>query len=91
MKNFKSILQQQAIKEIVNAELKLHQAAAAYASNRKNAYVEAMMCGAVPYMNEKILNEKLIAHYEGYQEGYRAATGDTKFSTDPAKLKEKNR
>ncbi len=41
-------------------------------------------------MSEADLNGLWIAHYEGYREGYWVATGDAKFSTDPAKLKEKN-
>ncbi len=71
------------------AEL-LHTDAARYANNRKNAYSEAMKRGDVPHMSEEALNGKWIAHYEGYREGYWVATGDTKFSTDPVKLKEKN-
>ena len=68
----------------------LHTDAARYANNRKNAYIEAMNRGDVPHMSEEALNGKWLAHYEGYREGYWVATGDTKFSTDPAKLKEKN-
>ncbi len=68
----------------------LHLAAAAYAGNRKNAYVAAMHRGDVDQMSEELLNGKWLAHYEGYREGYWVATGDTKFSTDPVKLKEKN-
>ena len=71
-------------------EDELHLAAGAYANNRKNAYIEAMKRGAVDHMSEETLNGKWLAHYEGYREGYWVATGDTKFSTDPAKLKEKN-
>lgn len=71
------------------AEL-LHTDAARYASNRKISYVEAMNRGDVPHMSEEALNGKWLAHYEGYREGYWVATGDTKFSTDPVKLKEKN-
>ena len=71
------------------AEL-LHTDAAKYATNRKEAYVEAMNRGAVDHMAEDVLNGKWLAHYEGYREGYWVATGDSKYSTDPAKLKEKN-
>ncbi len=71
------------------AEL-LHKDAATYATNRKEAYVEAMNRGAVDHMSEDALNGRWLAHYEGYREGYWVATGDSKFSTDPAKLKEKN-
>jgi len=68
----------------------LHIDAAKYATNRKNAYVEKMKRKEVDYMSEGDLNGVWLAHYEGYREGYWVATGDTKFSTDPAKLKEKN-
>ena len=60
----------------------LHTKAAAYASNRKNAYVEGMKSGEVDHMSEEALNGKWLAYYEGFREGYWAATG-------PAKLKEK--
>jgi len=76
-------------KQMTPAEL-LHKDAATYATNRKEAYVEAMNRGAVDHMSEEELNNKWLAHYEGYREGYWVATGDNKFSTDPAKLKEKN-
>ena len=68
----------------------LHEKASAYASNRKDAYLEAMKLKEVDHMSEKALNDRWLAHYEGYREGYWVATGDTKYSTDPAKLKEKN-
>jgi hypothetical protein len=71
------------------AEL-LHTDAARYATNRKTAYIEAMNLGEADHMSEKELNGRWLAHYEGYREGYWVATGDAKFSTDPAKLKEKN-
>jgi len=71
------------------AEL-LHTDAARYATNRKTVYIEAMKQGDVDHMSEEALNGKWLAHYEGYREGYWVATGDAKFSTDPAKLKEKN-
>ena len=68
----------------------LHEKASAYASNRKDAYLEAMKLKEVDHMSEKALNDRWLAHYEGYREGYWVATGDSKFSTDPAKLKEKS-
>ena len=68
----------------------LHEKASAYASNRKDAYLEAMKLKEVDHMSEKALNDRWLAHYEGYREGYWVATGDSKFSTDPAKLKDKN-
>jgi hypothetical protein len=68
----------------------LHLQAATYATNRKNAYVEGMKSGEVDHMNEEALNGKWLAHYEGYREGYWAATNDGRYTTDPAKLKEKN-
>jgi len=68
----------------------LHEKASDYASNRKDAYLEAMKLKEVDHMSEKALNDRWLAHYEGYREGYWVATGDTKYSTDPAKLKEKN-
>jgi hypothetical protein len=69
------------------AEL-LHTDAARYATNRKIAYVEAVNRGKADHMSEEELNSRWLAHYEGYREGYWVATGDTKYSTDPAKLKE---
>lgn len=68
------------------AEL-LHLDAAKYATNRKNAYIEAFHKGQADHMSEKELNDKWLAHYEGYREGYWIATGNAKYSTDPAKLK----
>ena len=70
------------------AEL-LHTDAARYATNRKIAYIEAVNQGTVDNMGEDALNGRWLAHYEGYREGYWAAVGDSKFSTDPVKLKEK--
>jgi hypothetical protein len=65
----------------------LHLAAAKYATNRKNAYIEAMNKGNAPDISEGALSGKWLAHYEGYREGYWVATGDTNFTTDPAKQK----
>jgi len=71
------------------AEL-LHKDAAKYATNRKLSYIGLMNKKEVGHMTEDALNGIWLAHYEGYREGYWVATGDVKFSTDPAKLKEKN-
>ena len=71
------------------AEL-LHIDAAKYATNRKESYVEAMKRKEVDHMSKEELNGRWLAHYEGFREGFWFATGDSKFSTDPAKLKEKN-
>ena len=43
--------------------------------------------GNAPDISEGTLNGKWLAHYEGYREGYWVATGDTNFTTDPAKQK----
>ena len=68
----------------------LHAKASDYASNRKDAYLEAMKLKEVDHMSEKALNDRWLAHYEGYKEGYWTATGNDRFTTDPDKLKEKN-
>ena len=68
----------------------LHLQAAAYATYRKKIYVEGMKSGEVDHMSEEALNGKWLAHYEGYREGYWVATGDGRYTTGPAKLKEKN-
>jgi len=68
----------------------LHGRASTYASNRRDAYLEKMKQGKVEKKTQDELNWIWVAHYEGYKEGYWVATGDAKFSTDPAKLKEKN-
>lgn len=73
---------------VASAE-QLHKDAAQYATNRKNAYLEKMKRKEVDSMSEAALNGIWLAHYEGYREGYWVATGDVKFSTDPAKPKEK--
>jgi hypothetical protein len=65
----------------------LHTDAARYANNRKEAYVEAMNRSDVENKTQDELNWIWLAHYEGYREGYWVATGDAKFSTDPAKLR----
>lgn len=69
---------------------KLHVEAAGFATRRKEAYIKAMKEGRADPMSEKDLNNRWFAHHEGYKEGYWVATGDTRFTTDPAKLKEKN-
>lgn len=66
----------------------LHIEAAGYANNRRDAYQNSMNKGLVEQVTPKQLNWVWIAHYEGYREGYWAATGDTRFSTDPGKLAE---
>jgi len=68
----------------------LHEKASTYASNRKNVYLEKMKQGDVENKTQDELNWIWLAHYEGYREGFWVATGNTKFSTNPAKLKEKN-
>jgi hypothetical protein len=68
----------------------LHEKASTYASNRKNVYLEKMKQGDVENKTQDELNWIWLAHYEGYREGFWVATGNTKFSTDPAKLKQKN-
>ena len=68
----------------------LHEKASAYASNRKDAYLEKMQKGEVKKHSKEILNWIWVAHYEGYKEGYWTATGNDRFTTDPDKLKENN-
>lgn len=68
----------------------LHMKAAAYANNRKNAYLEKMRKKEVEQQTDTQLNWIWAAHYEGYKQGYWKATGDDSFTTDPAELKEKN-
>ena len=67
----------------------LHGKAATYASNRRDAYLEKMKQGQVEKKTKDELNWLWLAHYEGYREGYWTATGNTRFSTDPTKTKEK--
>ena len=71
-------------------EDELHMKAAAYANNRKDAYLEKMRKKEVEHQTNTQLNWLWAAHYEGYKEGYWTATGNDRFTTDPAKLKEKN-
>lgn len=65
----------------------LHEKASAYASNSKDAYLEKMKLGKVEKKTKDELNWIWVAHYEGYKEGYWTATGDNRYTTDPAKLK----
>ena len=58
----------------------LHLQAAAYATYRKNVYVEGMKQGEVDYMSEEALNGKWLAYYEGYREGYWVATKDDRYT-----------
>ena len=67
----------------------LHEKASAYASNRKDAYLEKMKLGKVKKKTQDELNWIWVAHYEGYKEGHWTAIGDNRYTTDPAKLKEK--
>ena len=68
----------------------LHEKASAYASNRKDGYFAQMQLGKVKKNSQDELNWLWVAHYEGYKEGYWAATGNDRFTTDPAKLKREN-
>jgi hypothetical protein len=68
----------------------LHGKASAYASNRKDAYLEKMRKKEVEQQTNTQLNWLWVAHYEGYKEGYWTAKGDDRFTTDPDELKEKN-
>ena len=68
----------------------LHEKASDYASNRRDGYFAQMQLGKVKKKSQDELNWVWAAHYEGYKEGYWAATGNDRFTTDPAKLKEKN-
>ena len=64
----------------------LHEKASAYASNRKDAYLEKMRKKEVEQQTNTQLNWLWVAHYEGYKEGYWTAKGDDRFTTDPDKL-----
>ena len=64
----------------------LHEKASAYASNRKDAYLEKMRKKEVEQQTNTQLNWLWVAHYEGYREGYWTAKGDDRFTTDPDKL-----
>ena len=68
----------------------LHAKASDYASNRKNANLAQMQLGKVKKKSQDELNWVWVAHYEGYKEGYWVATGNDRFTTDPAKLKREN-
>ena len=64
----------------------MHEKASAYASNRKDAYLEKMRKKEVEQQTNTQLNWLWVAHYEGYKEGYWTAKGDDRFTTDPDKL-----
>ena len=68
----------------------LHAKASDYASNRRDAYLAQMQLGKVKKKNKDELNWIWVSHYEGYKEGHWTAIGDDHYTTDPAKLKEKN-
>ena len=68
----------------------LHAKASDYAINRHDTYIAKMKKGEVKKHSKDILNWLWVAHYEGYKEGYWTATGNDRYTTDPAKLKEKN-
>ena len=68
----------------------LHAKASDYASNRRDGYLAQMQLGKVKKKTLDELNWIWVAHYEGYKEGHWTATGDNRYTTDPAKLKEKN-
>lgn len=68
-------------------EEQLNLAAAGYATRRREGYNKAMARGDAATMTEAQLNGRWLAHYEGYREGYWAATGEDRYSTDPAKEK----
>lgn len=66
----------------------LHASAGEYASNRRDAYLAKVKLGEAERKTQYELNCIWVAHYEGYKEGYWTATGNDRFTTDPAKLKE---
>ena len=68
----------------------LHAKASDYASNRRDGYLAQMQLGNVKKKTQDELNWIWVAHYEGYKEGYWTATSDDRYTTDLAKLKEKN-
>jgi len=45
-----------------------HLQAAAYANERKDAYLDLMKKGAVEKLNRKMINWLWVAHYEGYRD-----------------------
>lgn len=87
-KSYKNSVQQAAnIVRELSATEQLHLAAASYATNRKNAYAEAVKEGTAKKRTPEQIQGIWLAHYEGYREGYWVATGN-EYTTDPAKLKE---
>ena len=69
----------------------LHAKASDYASNRRDSYLAQMQLGKVKKKTQDELNWIWVAHYEGYKEGHWTATSDDRYTTDPIKLKEKNK
>jgi hypothetical protein len=89
-KSYKHSIQQAVnITRELSAEEQLHLAASSYATNRKDAYAEYAKKGNAIKRTPVQIQGIWLAHYEGYREGYWAATGN-EFTTDPAKLKEKD-
>ena len=68
----------------------LHAKAGEYASNRRDAYIAQMQKGEVKKNSKDILNWIWVAHYEGYKQGYWKASGNDRYTTDPAEFKDKN-
>lgn len=89
-KSYKHSIQQAVniMRELSETE-KLHLAAASYATNRQNAYAEAVKKDNDKKRTPEQIQGIWLAHYEGYREGYWVATGN-EYTTDPAKLKEKD-
>jgi hypothetical protein len=89
-KSYKHSIQQAVnITRELSAEEQLHLAASSYATNRKDAYAEYAKKGNAIKRTPEQIQGIWLAHYEGYREGYWVATGN-EFTTDPAKLKEKD-
>ncbi len=88
-KSYKHSVQQAAniLRELSDTE-QLHLAASSYATNRSVSYAEAVKEGIAKKRTPEQIQGIWLAHYEGYREGYWVATGN-EFTTDPAKLKEK--
>ena len=66
----------------------LHEKASAYASNRKDAYLEKMRKKEVEQQTNTQLNWLWVAHYEGYKEGYWTAKDESMLYTTPPPPKE---
>ena len=67
----------------------LHEKASAYANNRRDAYLKKMKLRKVEKKTKTELDWIWVAHYEGFREGHWTVMGDDRYTTDPAKLKEK--